>query len=1599
MSDSEAVLAIEEPRTLDEWISDQQITPFCVERPRLGINKRWRTKMGRSRIGQVINKGFGHSTIPPIDIIDSLPQQSEDRPSANSSHQWGLLREPQPETPVFPYVTPGRGELPTAEPPSTNTWSVAKWKTQLELLTFDPTNEIELEHWFEDASFKILAHSAKASTVIKVMQLNTSPQLRLILGAVLLESSTFKEIEHIADAIAKRLFRGDRILELFERNLFTQQPCQTVFLSFAKFRRIEETYAYLCRRRLRHSAIGKPQLAVLAMQLLPTEVTRAIRRAQPAKQWDPMDLFSYALDMEDALQNDSDNSKALIAYPVSPILPKIDANMGTKTCFGCGGDHLRKNCPHRKDRCAECGKIGHISRACRNKAIFDSAGRRRVVALPKQTGVTVETQLDNTAPAQLKTVAGVVDKLLSTTEHNKEKARQKYALKKAETKPSEPVKQLPVRDVLQITNVDLDEEEEAKVFEVEEEYGLQPIYDIYNMEDEELPPIPKKLKLLKVSLYINLMKTEACLDTGALLNIMSQFTALQLRMTPDPLIEKLGIRSVHQEIRYAPVSQVVSVSFDNIHVVKVRFAIINENIKTLISLPTMQALQTTINLYDKTFTSFGCTYPCLTLELDNTTNTPKVFDTIQQSGGESVATAIHNKSLKWSFLASPPERKRAIELLQEFSDVWFKPKVGKCTTVSMEIKVCGKPKRVVARPTPVHLRKELNRQINDLLAAKVIKPAPDCPWVSNCHLVPKMRTNKWRLVIDYRYVNSLITDDGYQIPNVQDLLVRLSGSKLFTLIDLNWGFWNVSIEQQSQEYTGFVVPERGVFVWTVIPFGLKISPTVFQRAIEKALRPLIDQGRVSVYIDDIIIFTDTVSMHLTLLQQVLTLLRETGFFINFEKSEFLREEVLYLGHLISENTLKPDPAKIQGIANAIAPKNKHTLLSFCAAANYLRAFIPKFSELMEPLTNLTGKYIKFVWKDEHQQAFEEIKNSILNACYLAMPNWNKPFIIFTDASDVAVAATMAQLGDNNNSLNFISFASKKLSGPQKNWSPTEKELYAIVWACEHYEIYIKGQRPLIFSDHKSLRNLLSLHSPKVHRWALRLSEFKPYIQYVNGSSNNVADWLSRALPDESEEKLIKEISVPEVYHLVHELEDQFTLPSAKEMAQEAKLEETNLPAGTLDWYNGAAYGRHSRRLYIPEKFRLRLLLWFHTSRFGGHQGITRTVNRLRKYVWWPNMQSTVVQFINSCPICSAIKPLRSTGGTVGALNRPNLFDLVSVDFIGPRKFINKSFYILVIVDHYSRFMVAITSNTTANPVAENILRDHWVSKFGIPRAILADRASCFTSKLFKQYICQTLGSKLYHVSTEYPQGNGINESSHRILETAIRTYPVQIDTQIEAIIADTTLLYNVTPNRKIGDTPASLVFGCDLHIPGLESLETANSEEARLTLLRNRKGVRLLLKQLNEIEEMNPPQIGELKNTNFKVGDIVTYRLSKSERDKVVHLTKEIKYNASRSFPQRVVKVTSNTLVVTPLWTTGTIRTAPKEECKLISSFIPELLREKVQVLYPSLPWLPEHNQESSSSNKPANKLTEESNGDSTSQGNNGNISSSRKRLRYSTNS
>jgi hypothetical protein len=1436
-------------------------------------------------------------------------------------------------------------------------WTTTKWETHLNLATFDPKDEWDMENWFEKAAPKVLASQIPVNHLVGVMMTSVKPTIYQLMTDYWDELIECIYLEDIADVFARLLFRGDYVLAKYEKRLMCETTRTAVRTAMMNLERRLTNYRFMCERRRREQSIHNAQKSHLFLSSIPLHVERLVRREIRSTMPEYRQLCELALDFEDCekhTQHEQPDIEAVFAAKEGKMATP------TKPCAGCNSlAHFRKDCPHRKDRCVKCGKIGHISTGCKNSLFADKAGRTRIVVEPKKTGIHAQNILDQTRPAQTKTMFGTVGTTLKEQDDARTKARQRYAEKRAEeghpVKARRNVPMLHAREVTEDDNEEEDQEsiaqdsddEESNSDEFQCAWLAAPAKEQSRQQSTSLDKSYRKLMVLQG--YINGTKAPLTLDTGATMNCISARTAdsMQLQKSGMGAITITGIgANLQSALKTIP----VKVSVDGTNEVTTDFAIIDGDIPTLIGKGTLGDLKLILNPAQDTVIGPHGTYSCYNAESNPTSSTS--VKTLQQSKFSTPEDEVNAEKAKLAANTElTAENIEAIaDVLLEFKDVWFNPKAGLCTTVKLAITAHGTPRRHKVRPVPGHLKQELSKQINDLEESGLITKNTNCPWISPVHLVPKPRSDKWRLVIDYRYVNTQIGDDCYPLPRIDEILMGIKDHKWFTLIDLNWGFWNVSLEENSKQYTGFVVPDRGVFVWNVMPFGLKTSPTVFQRAIEIALEPLITCDKVKVYIDDIIISTITADQNIEILREVLTLLQNCGFYVNFKKAAFLKNEALILGHHVAFNTLKPDPAKVQGIVNAAAPTSKKAIKSLCAAASYLRAYIPNFSEILEPLTKLTGKNIKFKWENEQQTAFELLKEAMTSAVYLTMPDFLKQFMIYTDASEVALGAVLVQEGAKPDALNFIAYASKKLTPAQRRWSTSERELYAVIWACEHFDSYIKGGRPIIFTDHSALQYLVTAEAPKLRRWAVRLQEYNPQVIHVSGENNAIADWLSRSTPEE-EDIMPEESYVPQVYHLVHDAPTTYKMPSPDEMKKEMEKEAATYPKGTFDWQDGIAYGRLARRMYVPTKFREQVLLWFHASKYGGHQGVTRTSNRMRKFIWWPRMHQAVQEFIQSCPVCNAIKPLRSKGGEKKALDKPQLFQMISVDFVGPRKLHDEEWYFLVIVDHYSRFMVAHASQEATAEGAITTLRDKWVAKFGAPLAVLSDRGAQFTSTKFKDFITKGLKARLYFTSVEYPQGNGINESAHRILETAIRTNASKI-ARMQDLLNDATLLHNVTPNKSIGDTPSSLMFGIDLHLPGLRDFEPSANEQARLEILRDYRGAKLLLKQLEDLEH------GVIKTdkdtgSTFKVGDVVTYRLATSERKKAAHVTGEAKYAASRSFPQRIIKVQRGTVTMEPLWTSGVPRQAPKEEVKLIATFVPDLLREETRKLFPRAPWIP----------------------------------------------
>ena len=411
---------------------------------------------------------------------------------------------------------------------------------------------------------------------------------------------------------------------------------------------------------------------------------------------------------------------------------------------------------------------------------------------------------------------------------------------------------------------------------------------------------------------------------------------------------------------------------------------------------------------------------------------------------------------------------------------------------------------------PYHFKEIVNTQINELLDQKIIKPSVSA-WNSPVWVVPKKTDasmeKKYRLVIDYRKLNDQTIGDSYPIPNISDILDQLGHSKYFTTLDLASGYHQIEMNPRDANKTAFSVP-LGHYEFNRMPFGLKNAPSTFQRLMNNVLSGL-NGTRCLVYLDDIVIFADNLLNHNKKLSEILERLKEFNLKVKPSKCEFLRGEVIYLGHKISEAGAQPDESKLEAVRFFPTPKSVKDVKSFLGLAGYYRKFIKDFSKKALPLTGLLKKDASFHWTDEQQDSFNLLKECLTEQPILQFPDFERPFNVTTDASNFAIGAILSQ-GDYPNDLP-VSYASRCLNSAEINYSVIEKELLAIVWAIRHFRPYLYGRRFKIVTDHQPLTWLFNIKDPKSRlvRWRLELEEFDYVIVYKPGRVNANADALSR----------------------------------------------------------------------------------------------------------------------------------------------------------------------------------------------------------------------------------------------------------------------------------------------------------------------------------------------------------------------------------------------------------------------------------------------------------------------------------------------------------
>lgn len=459
------------------------------------------------------------------------------------------------------------------------------------------------------------------------------------------------------------------------------------------------------------------------------------------------------------------------------------------------------------------------------------------------------------------------------------------------------------------------------------------------------------------------------------------------------------------------------------------------------------------------------------------------------------------------------ERQQIQKLCHEYKDIFYCDKLPLTFTnkVQHQIRTTNEDP-IYVRPyrQPQTQLDEINRQVEKLLKENVIQESHS-PWSAPVHLVQKKMDAtgeiKYRMVIDYRRLNEITVDDKYPLPNITDLFDRLGKSVYFSTIDLASGYHQIEVAKEDRQKTAFST-QGGHFEFKRMPFGLKTAPATFQRAMDSVLRGL--QGiHCLVYLDDIIVYSNSLQEHIQKLRKVFDRLRQTNLKVQLDKTEFLRKEVLYLGHTITKDGLKPNDDKVKAVLNFPLPKTQTEIKSFLGLIGYYRKFIRDFAKITKPLTTCLKKNHKIIINEEYIKAFQQCKELLTSAPLLQYPDFEKPFVLTTDASNFAIGAVLSQ--GQIGSEKPIAYGSRTLNDAETRYSTIEKELLAIVWAIKHFRPYLYGRKFIIYTDHRPLAWLDSIKEPnsKLTRWRLNLASYNYEIQYKNGKQNTNADALSR----------------------------------------------------------------------------------------------------------------------------------------------------------------------------------------------------------------------------------------------------------------------------------------------------------------------------------------------------------------------------------------------------------------------------------------------------------------------------------------------------------
>lgn len=792
-----------------------------------------------------------------------------------------------------------------------------------------------------------------------------------------------------------------------------------------------------------------------------------------------------------------------------------------------------------------------------------------------------------------------------------------------------------------------------------------------------------------------------------------------------------------------------------------------------------------------------------------------------------------------------------------------------------------------------YIQEKIIKEIDRLLALKIIERASAPTWLSPIIAVPKSDGGV-RLCLDARKINDHTVKNAYPQHNANRILSQLRGTKFLTTLDLSDAYYQVKLKENSRNHTAFSVSSKGTYRYIRMANGLINASSTLCELLDIVMGCDLEP-HCFFYMDDLVVCTDSFEEHLRILEEIARRLRKAGLSISKTKSHFCRKQTKFLGYLISTEGILADPARVEPVLKLAQPHNIKAVRSLVGAANWYRRFIPNFSDLVAPITNLLKKSnTPFKWTKEAENAFAKLK-ILLSSPVLHSPDFSKPFTITADASDIGCGSFLSQNIDGKDVT--ISYFSMKFTDAQRKYTVTERECLACLLSMKHFRGYIEGVKFYLYTDHSSLLWLRNLKDPtgRLARWALQMQAYDVEISHKAGKLIPVPDCLSRAFAD----------ITPKPDRLVH-------IPDCSsrvlvEIVSAQKFFENNDPkyqtiiskigAGELseDRYkikNDVAYKNIGSktaqiwRIIAPSEFQNEIIRENHDDILSCHGGYYKTAKKVKSRYTWEAMDNAIKKYIRDCDVCKAVKNTnlnqRAPMGSYREAKHP--WRVVSTDYIGPlprSKLGNK--WILSIVDSFSKFVIVkpmkdSTSPTTCKLIEENLFLTH-----GVPEKLISDNGSQFESNIFAK-LMQKYRVEHYLTPYYHAQANPC-EAANKIIGNGIKSYVNENDhTNWDKNLTQIACAINNSAHFSTKHTPFEILYGNRMKLAGdrheLDSDINPN-EFPNIALIH--KQVNIALK--NAYDKAKSRYDLRTRHVTYSVGDAVWKRNTKlsDRKNKLTH--------------------------------------------------------------------------------------------------------------------